>query len=73
VAIANKFHVPIYVVSTGKNWGVGSKLPVKNGCALLILSEMKNIIEVNEKLRYAIIEPGVTQNNYLIIYSRIRI
>ncbi|BDA73270.1 4-cresol dehydrogenase [Calothrix sp. PCC 7716] len=61
VAVANKYHVPIYVVSTGKNWGIGSKVPVKNGCALVILSEIKNIIEVNEKYRYAIIEPGVTQ------------
>ncbi len=69
VAVANKYHVPLYVVSTGKNWGIGSKLPVKNGCALVILSEMKNIIEVNEKYRYAIIEPGVTQkklSDYLL-------
>ncbi|MBO3460588.1 FAD-binding oxidoreductase [Aetokthonos hydrillicola Thurmond2011] len=69
IAIANKFEVPIYVVSTGKNWGIGSKIPVQNGSALLILSEMKKIIEVNEKLRYAIIEPGVTQkqlSDYLL-------
>jgi 4-cresol dehydrogenase (hydroxylating) len=60
VAVANKYHIPLYVVSTGKNWGIGSKVPVKNGCALVILSEMNNIIEVNERYRYAIIEPGVT-------------
>jgi 4-cresol dehydrogenase (hydroxylating) flavoprotein subunit len=69
VAIANQFHVPIYVVSTGKNWGIGSKIPVVSGCALLILSKMKKIIEVNEKFRYAIIEPGVTQkelSDYLL-------
>jgi 4-cresol dehydrogenase (hydroxylating) flavoprotein subunit len=69
LAVANQYHVPIYVVSTGKNWGVGSKIPVKNGCALVILSEMKKIIEVNEKFRYAILEPGVTQkqlSDYLL-------
>lgn len=69
VAVANKYHIPLYVVSTGKNWGIGSKLPVKSGSALVILSEMNNIIEVNEKYRYAIIEPGVTQkqlSDYLL-------
>lgn len=69
VAVANQYHVPIYVVSTGKNWGLGSKIPITKGCALVILSFMNHIREVNEKYRYAIIEPGVTQkklSDYLL-------
>ncbi|MEM7725592.1 MAG: FAD-binding oxidoreductase [Cyanobacteria bacterium P01_A01_bin.45] len=61
VAIARDFHVPLNPVSTGKNWGLGSKLPVTDGCILVIMSGLGKIIEVNQELRYAIIEPGVTQ------------
>lgn len=69
VAIAREFHVPLNPVSTGKNWGLGSKVSVKDGCALVILSKLRKIIEVNQELRYAIIEPGVTQkqlSDYLL-------
>lgn len=53
----------LYVFSTGKNWGLGSKQPVIKNSSILDLSEMNQIIEVNERFKYAIIEPGVTQND----------
>src|SRR5258708_4909082 len=61
VSLANAHQIPLYPFSTGKNWGLGSKLPVVDGCVLVDLSRMDRIVEVNEAFAYAIIEPGVTQ------------
>jgi 4-cresol dehydrogenase (hydroxylating) len=61
VGIANAYQAPLYPVSTGKNWGIGSMLPVKDHCSIVLLNQMQAILEVNAPLRYAVIEPGVTQ------------
>jgi 4-cresol dehydrogenase (hydroxylating) len=59
--IATDCRAPIYPVSQGRNWGYGSASPVVAGSAVLDLSRMNRIVEVNEQLAYAVIEPGVTQ------------
>ena len=59
--IASKFAVPVYPISSGKNWGYGSRVPVRDGCVLLDLGRMNRILEFNEDLAYATVEPGVTQ------------
>jgi 4-cresol dehydrogenase (hydroxylating) len=59
--IANIHHVPVYPVSSGRNWGYGSRVPPQTGCALVDLSAMKRIVELNERLGYVTVEPGVTQ------------
>jgi 4-cresol dehydrogenase (hydroxylating) len=61
VRMANEVRLPLYPISTGCNWGLGSKLPVRDGAALVDLSGMDRIHEVNETHGYAVIEPGVTQ------------
>lgn len=61
LATANEFQTPVYSYSRGLNWGLGSKLPVQSGCALLDLGAMDLILEINEQFHYAIVEPGVTQ------------
>jgi 4-cresol dehydrogenase (hydroxylating) len=61
VRMANLFHIPLYPISTGCNWGLGSKLPVRDGAAVVDLSRMDRIHEVNERHGYAVVEPGVTQ------------
>ncbi len=61
VRIAQQHRSPLNPVSTGKNWGLGSALPVRDGAALLVLTRMNRIREVNEQHGYAVIEPGVTQ------------
>ena len=58
--IANRHRVPIYPISTGKNWGYGSRSPVRDS-VLLDLGRLDRIIEVNEELAYVTLEPGVTQ------------
>lgn len=60
VRIANRHKVALYPFSSGKNWGYGSRAPVGDG-ALLDLGRLNRILELNEDLAYATIEPGVTQ------------
>lgn len=59
--IANRYRFPIYPVSSGKNWGYGSRVPTTGGCALLDLSRMNRIVGFSEELAYVTVEPGVTQ------------
>lgn len=61
VAIANVYLAALYPFSTGHNWGMGSKLPPRDGCVLLDLRQMNRVIEIDESHEYALIEPGVTQ------------
>jgi len=58
--IANTFRVPIHPISTGKNWGYGSRAPVHDG-VLMDLGRLNRILDFNEELAYVTIEPGVTQ------------
>jgi 4-cresol dehydrogenase (hydroxylating) len=60
VRIANQFRVPLYPISTGKNWGYGSRAPVEDG-VLLDLSRLNRILDFDETLAYVTVEPGVTQ------------
>ncbi|GII55515.1 4-cresol dehydrogenase [Planotetraspora thailandica] len=59
--IATEHHVPVYPVSTGKNWGLGSSLPVRDGCVVLDLSGMNRIRVLDQDAKVAVVEPGVTQ------------
>ncbi len=59
--IANRFGTPVYPVSTGKNWGYGSKVPAADGSVLLDLGRMNRILDFDERLAYVTVEPGVTQ------------
>ena len=61
VAIANRHRVALYPISTGKNWGYGSRVPAISGCVLLDLGRMNRIVDFNEELAYVTVEPGVTQ------------
>ncbi|MDZ4197883.1 MAG: FAD-binding oxidoreductase, partial [Kiritimatiellia bacterium] len=61
VRVANRFRIPLYPVSRGCNWGMGSRLPVRNGTAIVDLRRMNRIREINAVGRYAVLEPGVTQ------------
>jgi 4-cresol dehydrogenase (hydroxylating) len=65
VATANAHKIPLYPISCGKQWGMGSRLPVKDGAAIVDLGRMNRIIEVNAQYHYAVVEPGVTQRQLL--------
>jgi 4-cresol dehydrogenase (hydroxylating) len=61
VRIANAYGIPLYPVSSGKNWGYGSRVPASDGCVILDLARLDRIVELNEELAYVVVEPGVTQ------------
>ncbi|MEX2628674.1 MAG: FAD-binding oxidoreductase [Tistlia sp.] len=61
VAAARRSGIPLYPISRGKNWGYGDACPVREGQVVLDLSGMDRILEVDQTLAYAVIEPGVTQ------------
>lgn len=61
VRAANTHHVPLYPVSTGNNIGLGSRSPNSPGQVVVDLGrKMNRILEINETLAYAVVEPGVT-------------
>ena len=58
--IAHRLEVPVYPISSGKNWGYGSKVPPRDS-VLLDLGRMNRILDFSEELAYVTVEPGVTQ------------
>ena len=60
VRICNEHEIPIYPISTGRNFGYGSAAPVQRGQVILDLKKMNRILEVDAEMCYALVEPGVT-------------
>ena len=58
--VANRTRVPLWPMSTGKNLAYGGAAPLVPGTIVLDLKRMNKIIEVNEDLAYALVEPGVS-------------
>ncbi len=61
VKLAAAHAIPLCPVSTGKNWGYGDACAVGDGQLVVELSRMNRILQVDAELAYAVIEPGVTQ------------
>lgn len=59
--IARRHGVAVYPISTGRNWGYGSALPARDGCAILDLSGLSRILHFDATLGTVTVEPGVTQ------------
>jgi 4-cresol dehydrogenase (hydroxylating) len=59
VRVANQYKLPIWPISTGKNLAYGGAAPLMPGTVMLDLKRMDRILEVNEDLAYAVVEPGV--------------
>lgn len=60
-AIARENRLSLHPLSRGKNWGYGSRCAPEPNAIVVDLSLMNKIIEVNEELAYAVIQPGVSQ------------
>ena len=69
VRVANKYSIPLWTISTGKNLGYGGAAPLLNGSVMLDLKRMNRILEVNDKNHYALVEPGVS---YFDLYRHIQ-
>jgi len=60
VKICNTYKIPLWTISTGRNFGYGSAAPVERGQVVLDLRRMNKIIEIDPDLCTALVEPGVT-------------
>ncbi len=68
LGVANRFGLPLWTVSLGRNYAYGGAAPCLKGSMILDLHRMR-AIEVNADLAYAVVEPGVT---YLDLYKFIQ-
>lgn len=59
--IANRYRISLHAISRGRNWAYGSACPVQRETVVCSLSRLNRILEVNTELAYAVVEPGVTQ------------
>jgi len=69
VRTANRYRIPIYPISTGRNLGYGGSAPNLSGSVVLDLKRMNRILEVDDKRHFAIVEPGVS---YFDLYRHIQ-
>ncbi|MGK3967424.1 FAD-binding oxidoreductase [Sorangium sp. So ce118] len=69
LAIANRYGVPLWTVSLGRNLGYGGAAPRVSGAVVLDLRRLNRILEVDEEHAYALVEPGVS---FLDLYEHIR-
>ncbi len=60
VKFASQKQLKVYTISQGKNWGFGSKVPVRDSSLLLDLSAMDKIHSYDKKFGTVRIEPGVS-------------
>jgi 4-cresol dehydrogenase (hydroxylating) flavoprotein subunit len=57
--VANEFGVPVWPHSQGRNNGYGGPSPRVRGSIQIGLRRMNRVLEINEELAYAVVEPGV--------------
>ncbi len=69
VRTANRYRVPLYPISTGRNLGYGGSAPAYSGCVVVDLKRMNRILDVNEDNASCLVEPGVS---YFDLYRYIQ-
>ncbi|WP_226632854.1 FAD-binding oxidoreductase [Novosphingobium profundi] len=68
VRIAGRFGIPLFPISTGKNFGYGGPSPNVHGSVIVDLKRMDKVLEVDEARAFALVEPGVS---YFDLYRTI--
>ncbi|MFC4255166.1 FAD-binding protein [Altererythrobacter xixiisoli] len=58
--VANRYKLPLWPVSTGKNMGYGMATPASSGQMILDLKRMNRILDFDAELGTILVEPGVT-------------
>lgn len=58
--IVNRYSVPLWPHSQGRNLGHGGPSPRVRGSIQLGFQRMNRVLEIDEELAYAVVEPGVT-------------
>ncbi len=57
--VANEHRVPLWTHGTGRNNVYGGPAPRVGGSVIVSLRNMNRVLEINEELGYAVVEPGV--------------
>jgi 4-cresol dehydrogenase (hydroxylating) len=60
VRIANQYRIPLFPISTGKNFGYGGPSPNVTGSVVVDLKRMNRVLEVDDRRHFALVEPGVS-------------
>ena len=58
--VANRYGIPVWPHGQGRNLGHGGPSPRVRGSIQLGMQRMNRILEINEEMAYAVVEPGVT-------------
>jgi 4-cresol dehydrogenase (hydroxylating) len=69
VRAANRHKVPLFPISTGKNFAYGGPAPNLRGTVVLDLKRLNRILRVDDARNFALVEPGVS---YLDLYHYIQ-
>lgn len=69
VRTANRYGIPLYPISTGRNLTYGGSAPTLSGSVVVDLKRMNRIIEISEENNFALVEPGVS---YFDLYKHIQ-
>jgi 4-cresol dehydrogenase (hydroxylating) len=69
VRIAGRHGVPLWTHSQGRNNGYGGPAPRVGGSVIVSLRNMNRVLEIDEELAYAVVEPGV---RWFDLYEAIR-
>lgn len=59
VRLANEFSIPVWPHGQGRNYGYGGASPRVRGSIQIGFQRMNKVLEINDKLAYAVVEPGV--------------
>jgi (+)-pinoresinol hydroxylase len=69
VRTANRYRIPVYPISTGRNLAYGGAAPTLTGSVVIDLKRMNRVLAVSERNAYALVEPGVS---YFELYRHIQ-
>lgn len=69
VRIARRYRIPLFPISTGKNFGYGGPAPNVTGSIVVDLKRMNQVLEIDEARAFALVEPGVS---YFDLYRTIQ-
>ncbi|WP_068074757.1 FAD-binding oxidoreductase [Novosphingobium lentum] len=69
VRLANEHKTPLWPVARGKNLGYGTAAPRMPGSIVLDLGRMNKVLELDPKLAYCVVEPGV---GFFDLYEKIQ-
>ncbi|RRJ86610.1 FAD-binding oxidoreductase [Gulosibacter macacae] len=69
VKLANKHRIPLWPIGRGKNNGYGGAAPQLRGTVMISFKAMNKVLEINEELGYAMLEPGV---NWIDLHAAIK-